>query len=932
MARYNNTNLSVGSGSVPTRPISRIDLQAFSTALDKIDTKSREALEKKGAIEAALAQLEMNPQEDKFKQQYIQSIKDQINSYAQFGDYSQALDAATELAGSALSNPMILGRVRAQAAYKQFTDTINKRQDISQDTKNWALAQNPYNYKDTFDEHGNVIGGNEWTSAINPVSTPDLNKILMEVKQAVVTHHGSSDGAVKFVDANGQLTDDVSQGVFGLAYQKGSEWTYVDEKEVREILDSVIKSTPDAAAGLQQDYDVALWKYNNMTDKQKAENVDSFITTDGKLLNPTEYLEKRIKGFVKGISYRDVSTTTKYGDGMSNWYAFQAKAAANDAKGSGNGLGNGGDLSSFVSSKSTPLGKPIMDSITNVVGDKYAELNNTMADLAKVFPKAIHRQDVQKAFSDGDYNTVSKILKGCIQKGNPNVNRALHLLTDLEDAGNTFNSYLDGKGEDYRQAFTFYSAIKAHAPLPANNTYTRQYEERLNKAFNGNKTAYLGYVCSDNEQYEQIGRAIGITKPSDINSWAAKGFQIVRYNGHNVIKFDRNNRYISDVADAINSSRMGIGHSWGALVGTSGFLRYGTNGQVQNRRMYGDSIQNGIASFFGKTNPDIDYSLEDVSGFDIGPIHIRGDAHNITNLADKNVEGIDWFRSKTPVQSAGYKFQKLIQAVGDDMNTTIVPKVYPGLLSQAANNDNLNRGVISRADWKANDEDIIAKDVAVLAGADLNQYAVYSDNGKDPVISRVTDSDDVNDLQEYLRNAYQNDPKRVKMYSGSKRGKSGVYIEILPSVDNKNKSYGYKHADSNATVQIFIPGFESSALQQQVDSSYAYKAIGELEDASVFSKWQHTCDDGTKLSNVTNNGAILTKGKNSVVVDLNTAQTYLAQDFERRALRNEYAITNDKKALGVEIANMLAKYGINQDSPVFKDEFVKQFNLVVNGL
>lgn len=65
---------------------------------------------------------------------------------------------------------------------------------------------------------------------------------------------------------------------YGLAYKKSGSWEYVSEKDLNDALKSAIDTTPGARASLQQDYDVALWKYNKMTTEEKKKNIDSDIT------------------------------------------------------------------------------------------------------------------------------------------------------------------------------------------------------------------------------------------------------------------------------------------------------------------------------------------------------------------------------------------------------------------------------------------------------------------------------------------------------------------------------------------------------------------------------------------------------------------------------------------------------------------------------
>ena len=147
---------------VPLRTPHRRNVEAFTNALNKIDEKAKESLQTQNQIKMALANLDINAAEDSWKAGYVRNIQNQLDDAAMYGDYSRSLNTARELAGQVASDPAVLGRVRAQAAYKTFMDNLDKRQDITQDVKNWAKENNPYHYQDQVDKEGHIIGGTNW--------------------------------------------------------------------------------------------------------------------------------------------------------------------------------------------------------------------------------------------------------------------------------------------------------------------------------------------------------------------------------------------------------------------------------------------------------------------------------------------------------------------------------------------------------------------------------------------------------------------------------------------------------------------------------------------------------------------------------------------------------------------------------------------------
>lgn len=151
-------SINIG-GFVPQRIYQGRNLDAFAKSLDKIDERAKQALAQRTQIAVALGQLNLNSSDEEFRANYIRDIQQQLDEAAIGGDYSQTLQQATLLAGKVASDPAIIGRVKANAAYEEFKKNIQNRNDITQDVKDYALAHNPYHYEDKYDEQGHLIGG-----------------------------------------------------------------------------------------------------------------------------------------------------------------------------------------------------------------------------------------------------------------------------------------------------------------------------------------------------------------------------------------------------------------------------------------------------------------------------------------------------------------------------------------------------------------------------------------------------------------------------------------------------------------------------------------------------------------------------------------------------------------------------------------------------
>ena len=138
------------------------DMSLLARSLDKIEQRELATNQQRGATAKALADVELNEAEDEWKANYANRIQDEINGLIAFGDYSNALNRSAVLAGKALADPALRGRVRAQQEYKKKRDEVLARTDLNQVTKDRWLEQNPYHYEDKFDAYGNVVVGTKW--------------------------------------------------------------------------------------------------------------------------------------------------------------------------------------------------------------------------------------------------------------------------------------------------------------------------------------------------------------------------------------------------------------------------------------------------------------------------------------------------------------------------------------------------------------------------------------------------------------------------------------------------------------------------------------------------------------------------------------------------------------------------------------------------
>lgn len=636
---------------VPLRSPHRRNVEAFTNALNKIDEKAKESLQTQNQIKMALANLDINAAEDSWKAGYVRNIQNQLDDAAMYGDYSRSLNTARELAGQVASDPAVLGRVRAQAAYKTFMDNLDKRQDITQDVKNWAKENNPYHYQDQIDKEGHIIGGTNWEPNRTPVSTVDLSNLMTKAKQWVAVHKGGGVNDIKFVDADGNLTSDPGKNFYGLAYKKSGTWEYVSEKDLNDALKSAIDTTPGARASLQQDYDVALWKYNKMTPEEKKKNIDSDITENGLLLSPEEYLAKRVKPGIHAMSYYNTTSDIDVGTGQVEYRKDVAarQAAAQQAAALNMNL------------DATNEGAAIDVDVPDIIGTTKAGLDGTLDELRRLFPKLSKSNAFQRGIRKGDYNGLANLCRHSMTSKDPVIqHQARQAITNLRTYGNQYNHYVAGLDDDQRDAVTFDAARRAGSRLPSGNKYTIDYNKQINSLFGNGKFKELGYKCYDDEQYNAISQAMGCHSESD---WRRKGFRITSINGQRTIVFNKNNTWLSKLSDSVNGS-MGFWKS----IGSSFLNTIGDSGAGIVNVDDGQFLNNGGGTF--------------------------------KNLGTIDVAGIDILNpgSNSPAQAASWKANKINTSRGFG-KVPVNSKMYSSTLDRNALFDKYTNGQINKESY-----------------------------------------------------------------------------------------------------------------------------------------------------------------------------------------------------------------------------------------
>ena len=353
-------------------PIRQIDTNLVGNTLATITAGNKEALQRQSELRTAIANMDLNEAEDGFRQQLFDDITTTIEDNSIAGNAYYALDNIIKKAGDIGSNPGLLGRLKAQQAYKQFQAEVDARKDLNDDTKAWAKAKNPYHYQDKVDDAGRVIGGTEWKPYITPVEDIDMNKVYALASQYIRPKKSNWESTT-FVDENGNISKTYKPGYFVL-----NEITGNKEEVTREMVDNAINmainANPEIEASMKQSFEVAKWKYSNGdTDNNLA------YDSKGKVKSYNQYRNDLIDPYINQMIYSETQSSTKWNNsGLQLMYKQQAKERLAQQTG-----GLGITPEDVVRNATSVMGNPI-ELDKDIFGSSIGKINQGKAQLSNL--------------------------------------------------------------------------------------------------------------------------------------------------------------------------------------------------------------------------------------------------------------------------------------------------------------------------------------------------------------------------------------------------------------------------------------------------------------------------------------------------------------------------------------------------------------------
>lgn len=525
------------------------NLQIIGQTYDYLQNRHDVAVAQESELKKQIGQLELNAQEDEFKQLLVNNVQSKIND-AMIDDFKgYALDDIVAEAGNLMSDPRVLGRLRAQQQYKAYQDNLNARTDLSEDYKNYYRQANTYHYEDKLDAAGNVIGGTEWKPAEQEVSEIPTSVIYNQALKMVQEDAGGGE-SYTFLDANGKPTDDFTQSATAEIFMKqGTKYNRLSTEKLQAAIDAAIEGTPGAKASLQQDYKIAMWK-----DQTQGKNAD-VRDHNGNLLNEQEFINRRFNNFIKAATYNRVYGSAEFGTAL--------QSARKLAAGSGAAVSDMSfpnqmyDAPSItVKNQSAINARGNIQSNKAALGEVFAR-NGINADVNTLTPDALRQQ------VDAMPNGMDKLI-------------ALKTVKSISDDQEFLDNLLGvQKGTEAGDAFEMYTALSSGTDLPANNQFRTAVNEYTDAAYPPHVENVRAYLRDD--EYASLVKTLGGDE-----AVRSLGVQIGKENGMNYVQLPRaykDNLFIFSKAirDARNENTSllnEIGRSFDAITRGFGYFDY----------------------------------------------------------------------------------------------------------------------------------------------------------------------------------------------------------------------------------------------------------------------------------------------------------------------------------------------------------------------
>lgn len=458
---------------IVNRPITLpADLGIVERSYNQLEQGHQNTIAAASKYKTVLAQLDLAPEEDAWRQQQIAKVDSALNNNMLYGNAYTAMDDVNKAIGDIESDPGMIGRLRAQKSFKEWNTKLDQA-NLTEQQRNYYREVNKYHYEDVKDANGNVIGGTDWKPSDNFVDSVDRSKLMQAALQIVAKDAGGSN-QIYYMDANGNFTTDFSQSYDKMPYLNiAGRYEKVTKEKLQAALQTVIANTPGAQASLDQDYKIDMYYHN----KDNKGGIDSVTDSKGVLLNKEQYLQKAFDPFFTSATYSHYYSQVSPLADMSA-AAYKAKLAAKKK--------TGDDLyDALAMSRATTPGVYYLDKYASASGAiaKHKAASDILNNIANSVGVQFDPSNVQ-----GSYQAIINKYKS---QGGVIPKEVYDAYNEYSESLNQYNQLTSGitdkKEKDKIDAITaIENGVDLTSLVNNGNNYAKQYVDFINEAYGTN--------------------------------------------------------------------------------------------------------------------------------------------------------------------------------------------------------------------------------------------------------------------------------------------------------------------------------------------------------------------------------------------------------------------------------------------------------------
>lgn len=248
------------------------------------------------------------------------TINTTLQDYA--GNLRYGVNQLMQMSRDIMTSPEITGLVETNKQYKQWKAGIQARNDISDDIKEMTISKNPYNFEliykkdgngvEILDEEGNkeITGYKDWVPTTYPVKQMNLNDIATTGLRYLTASTTGTYG-VTYYDQNGDIMNKDNFNPFNVSSYKTSttDTTTLTKADVIKALNTAFDAEPNMRASIMQDYEVEVWKYNQIKNSGDIEAINNFkklspfIDDNGNPIDPKTYVNTIFNDIAETYSF-----------------------------------------------------------------------------------------------------------------------------------------------------------------------------------------------------------------------------------------------------------------------------------------------------------------------------------------------------------------------------------------------------------------------------------------------------------------------------------------------------------------------------------------------------------------------------------------------------------------------------------------------------